>query len=52
MRRALDREQGVQLFREYADAFGLGYRVEQRDTVRLPGYDGALSLVFARGGSR
>jgi uncharacterized protein YlxW (UPF0749 family) len=45
LRDALDSSPGVQLYRYYADTFGLGYEVEQRTGVRLPGYDGSLDLL-------
>ena len=45
LRDALDASPGVQLYRYYVDTFGLGYAVEQRTGVRLPGYDGSLDLL-------
>jgi uncharacterized protein YlxW (UPF0749 family) len=45
LRDALDSSPGVQLYRYYADTFGLGYEVEQRTGARLPGYDGSLDLL-------
>ncbi len=44
MQRALDLEPGVALFQQYVDRFGLGYAVSTQRTLKLPGYDGALSL--------
>jgi uncharacterized protein YlxW (UPF0749 family) len=46
---ALDTSPGVQLYRYYADTFGLGYQTEQLDDVRLPGYDGTLDLLHVAG---
>jgi len=44
---ALDTSTGVQLYRYYADTYGLDYGTEQLDDVRLPGYDGSLDLLHA-----
>lgn len=44
LRRALDDAPGVQLFRDAADRFGLGYQVSVADRVRLPAYAGPLEL--------
>jgi uncharacterized protein YlxW (UPF0749 family) len=47
LREALDLSEGVQLYRYYADTYGLVYRTEDLDDVRLPGYDGSLDLLHA-----
>ncbi len=44
MRAALDAEPGVELFRRYVDAFGLGYQVRAEDDAHLPAYTGPLEL--------
>lgn len=44
---ALDTEPGVILYRQAADAFGLGYQVEEKGTMELPGYDGPVQLNYA-----
>jgi uncharacterized protein YlxW (UPF0749 family) len=44
MRRALDASEGVGLFRQAADAFGLGYRVSDERDVIIPAYDGSIAL--------
>lgn len=44
---ALDASPGVQVYRQYVDAYGLGYSVEQHERLRLPGYHGALGTEFA-----
>ena len=44
MRRALDREPGVALFRQYVDAYGLTYRVATSPRLRMPAYSGPLDL--------
>lgn len=47
MLQALDNEPGVILYRQAADAFGLGYQVEEKGTLDLPGYDGPVQLNYA-----
>ncbi len=44
MRRALNAEPGVRLFREYVAAYGLGYTERSLDRVRMPAYAGSLEL--------
>jgi uncharacterized protein YlxW (UPF0749 family) len=48
MQRALDGAEGVQLFREAADSFGLGYQVKTEADVTVPAYDGSIALRSAR----
>jgi uncharacterized protein YlxW (UPF0749 family) len=50
MLRALDAAPDVQVFRQYVDAYGLGYTVRTSSRVRLPGYTGALELTRAQAG--
>lgn len=45
---ALDAEYGVQVFRQYAQTYGLGYEVQQSRTVSVPGFDGAVRLDMAQ----
>ncbi|MBP2475509.1 uncharacterized protein YlxW (UPF0749 family) [Crossiella equi] len=45
---ALDAAEGVRIFRQYAQSYGLGYRVQRPDVVRVPGYGGALRLDKAQ----
>jgi uncharacterized protein YlxW (UPF0749 family) len=49
MRTALDKAPLVELYREYADALGLGYEVTSAADVRLPAYTGSLDLPHIRG---
>ena len=51
MQRSLDRAPLVALYREYADALGLGYTVTIERDVRLPGYVGPLALTHVQGAS-
>jgi len=48
MRDALERSPGVQVYQEYVDAVNLGWSVEDRSDLELPGYEGALELRYAR----
>lgn len=43
----LDQDVDVALFRAASDAYGLGYTVERRDSLKLPSYDGRLILQYA-----
>jgi len=47
LRSALDRQPGVQLYRQAVRYFGLGYEAEDEREVTLPGYDGPLRLSYA-----
>ncbi len=44
---ALDTSEGVAVYRYYVDTFGLTYTTGTLEQVRLPGYDGTLSLLHA-----
>jgi len=48
MHAALDASPGVDLFRQAADYYGLGYTVIQNDTLQIPAYDGPVSLSYAK----
>jgi uncharacterized protein YlxW (UPF0749 family) len=41
---------GVKLFREAAGYYGLGYTVDQQDTLKLPAYSGPITLSYAHAG--
>jgi uncharacterized protein YlxW (UPF0749 family) len=47
LRRALDQSGGVQLFRSYVAAYGLGYHAADDTKLAMPAYDGALQLRYA-----
>jgi uncharacterized protein YlxW (UPF0749 family) len=49
--RALATSEGVQLYRYYADRFGLVYGTERLSDVRFEGYTGSLDLIYARQGT-
>lgn len=48
LRRALESDPAVIVYREWVSAVGLGYRVQDRSTLTVPGYQGALALVHAQ----
>ena len=48
LRTALDRSEQVQIYRQYVDILGLGWKVRSEDGLRLPGFAGALDLRYAR----
>ncbi|MGH3683149.1 MAG: DUF881 domain-containing protein, partial [Natronosporangium sp.] len=48
MAAALDRSEGVRLFRAAAADFGLGYDVAVKDDVRVPAFNRAQGLSHAR----
>jgi uncharacterized protein YlxW (UPF0749 family) len=48
MRAALDQNQQVTIYRQYAKLLGLGYDVKNMDTVTFPAYAGSLSLQSAK----
>ncbi|MFH0243374.1 DUF881 domain-containing protein [Streptomyces sp. HK10] len=45
MREALDAAPAVRNYREYVDAYGLDWSVDEHDEVTLPGYSGAVDLT-------
>jgi uncharacterized protein YlxW (UPF0749 family) len=47
LRAALGSAAAVQIFREYADELGLGYKVATDQNAQFPAYGGALTLQFA-----
>ncbi|MGH3320270.1 MAG: DUF881 domain-containing protein [Streptosporangiaceae bacterium] len=47
MRAALDASPEVRVYRDYVDAYGLGYHVEGLDRVTVPAYSGAIGLRYA-----
>jgi uncharacterized protein YlxW (UPF0749 family) len=50
MLKRLSSSPGVKLFREAAGYYGLGYTVDQQDTLALPAYSGPITLSYAHAG--
>jgi uncharacterized protein YlxW (UPF0749 family) len=47
MRRAIDASPSIDLYLEYANAFGLGWTVRERKETVIPAYSGPLRLRYA-----
>ena len=45
---ALTASPAIQNYRSYVEAYGLGWKVDQHDTVTLPGYSGTVDLHQAQ----
>ena len=52
MQRALDASAGVALFKQAASYYGLRYSSVTSDQLTLPAYDQAVSLTYAKAGTR
>jgi uncharacterized protein YlxW (UPF0749 family) len=50
MRIALNQSVGLQQYRKDADAYGLGYQVNEHDKVEVPAYDAPIGLSYAVAG--
>ncbi|GAA0446427.1 DUF881 domain-containing protein [Streptomyces stramineus] len=48
LRKALDTSPAIQNYLQYVNAYGLGWKVDQHDTVTLPGYSGTVDLHHAK----
>ncbi|KNB49144.1 DUF881 domain-containing protein [Streptomyces caatingaensis] len=48
LRKALDTAPAIRNYLQYVQAYGLGWKVEDRGSVTLPGYTGAVDLHYAR----
>jgi uncharacterized protein YlxW (UPF0749 family) len=48
LRAALTASPAIQNYRSYVDAYGLGWKVDQHDTMTLPGYSGTVELHQAQ----
>ncbi|MEC4017411.1 DUF881 domain-containing protein [Streptomyces sp. H27-D2] len=48
LRRAVDRSPAIQNYLQYVNAYGLGWKVEPREAVTLPGYSGTVDLHEAQ----
>jgi uncharacterized protein YlxW (UPF0749 family) len=48
LRATLEAENGVRVYEQYAQAYGLGYDVQAPRTVSVPAYAGGLRLVSAQ----
>ncbi|GAA2610561.1 DUF881 domain-containing protein [Streptomyces axinellae] len=48
LRTALDKAPAIRNYLEYVDAYGLGWKVEEKNAVTLPGYSGTVDLRQAK----
>ncbi|PIE19260.1 MAG: hypothetical protein CSA64_05280 [Arachnia propionica] len=44
MKRALERDRTLKTYRDYVRVYGLGYKVEAKSRIYIPGYDGATDV--------
>ncbi|MFD2619529.1 DUF881 domain-containing protein [Streptomyces chumphonensis] len=47
LREALDRSPAISTYKQYVEAYGLGWEVEGHDDTTLPGYSGPVDLQYA-----
>lgn len=47
LRAALKASREIRIYQEYVDAYGLGWDVEESDSLELPAYTGATDLSYA-----
>ncbi|GAA2965967.1 MULTISPECIES: DUF881 domain-containing protein [Streptomyces] len=48
LRKALDDSAAIQNYQLYVKAYGLGWKVEEKDKATLPGYSGTVDLHYAQ----
>ncbi|WP_326689212.1 DUF881 domain-containing protein [Streptomyces sp. NBC_01795] len=48
LRTALDKAPAIRNYLEYVDAYGLGWKVDEKKSVTLPGYSGTVDLRQAK----
>ena len=48
LRDALDRSERIDIYKEYVDAVNLGWSVEEKGSIEMPRFEGALDLRYAR----
>ena len=50
LQQGLDDSRAVTIYRQYVDAYGLGYTVDRSSSLELPGYGGTVGLRYASKG--
>lgn len=45
---SLDRSPAIDLYKDYVDAFGLGWKVERSSSLTVPAFEGTTDLQYAR----
>ena len=48
LKKALDNSPAIQNYLLYVKAYGLGWKVDEREAVTLPGYSGTVDLHYAK----
>ncbi|MCH6161402.1 DUF881 domain-containing protein [Streptomyces marispadix] len=48
LQKALDSSPAIQNYLQYVDAYDLGWKVDERKSVTLPGYSGTVDLHYAK----
>lgn len=48
MQRKIDRDRYIEIYREYVEAYDLGWHVESHSSIELAAYEGPLDLKYAR----
>ncbi|QPP07701.1 DUF881 domain-containing protein [Streptomyces bathyalis] len=48
LQKALDSSPAIQNYLQYVDAYDLGWKVDERKSVTLPGYSGTVDLRYAK----
>ncbi|MFI6285718.1 DUF881 domain-containing protein [Streptomyces sp. NPDC051018] len=48
LQKALDASPAIQNYQLYVQAYGLGWKVDEREAVTLPGYSGTVDLHYAK----
>ncbi|GGO48974.1 membrane protein [Streptomyces daqingensis] len=48
LNKALDESPAIQNYLQYVDAYDLGWKVDERKSVNLPGYSGTVDLRYAK----
>ncbi len=48
MRESLERDPQLRVYRQYVERVGLGYDVSELGSMRLPAFEGSVSLTYAR----
>lgn len=48
LKKALDASPAIQNYLQYVDAYDLGWKVDERKSVTLPGYSGTVDLHYAK----
>jgi len=48
LQKALDRSEAIDIYKQYVDEYGLGWKVDKSDSLLMPAFEGATDLKYAR----